>query len=291
MRLPARLPVVAGRVSAAAVAGGLLAGTLAAARPAAAPPEGVQAKAAAVAVAATGQVLWSRGLNTERPIASITKVMTALVVIHIGDLGRRIRIPAAVIGYARKYDASSAGLRAGDVLTARELLEALLLPSGCDAAYALADAYGPGLPGFVARMNATAASLGLTRTHFANFDGLAWPTEHSTYSTPKDLIALGRAAMRSAVFRSVAGTSGYRLAAGAGHHAYRWSSTDRLLGSYAGADGIKTGYTRGAGYSLLFEARRGGRTLIGAVLDSSARNPDASFGDAARLLDWGFSRG
>jgi D-alanyl-D-alanine carboxypeptidase (penicillin-binding protein 5/6) len=140
-------------------------------------------------------------------------------------------------------------------------------------------------------MNTTAASLGLTRTHFANFDGLAWPTEHSTYSTPKDLITLGRVAMRSGVFRSVVGTSSYRLGAGAGHHAYLWRTTDRLLRSFSGADGIKTGFTRGAGYSLLFEARRGGRTLIGIVLDSSASNQQISYDDAARLLDWGFSRG
>jgi D-alanyl-D-alanine carboxypeptidase (penicillin-binding protein 5/6) len=296
MRLPARLTVIAGRVTVAVLAGGLLAGTLAAASPltttaSSTGPEGLQAKAAAVANATTGNVLWSRGLNTERPIASITKVMTALVVIRAGDLNRQIKIPAAVVGYERKYDASSAGLHAGDVLTARELLEALLLPSGADAAYALADAYGPGLTGFIARMNATAASLGMTRTHFANFDGLAWPTEYSTYSTPADLITLGRAAMRWGVFRSVAGTSSYRLAAGSRHRAYLWRTTDRLLGSYPGADGIKTGFTKGAGYSLLFEARRGGRTRIGVVLDSSASNQETSFADAARMLDWGFARG
>jgi D-alanyl-D-alanine carboxypeptidase (penicillin-binding protein 5/6) len=276
----------------AVLAGGLLAGTLAAATPSmTGGPEGVRARAAAVANATTGKVLWSRGLNTERPIASITKVMTALVVIRAGDLNRQIKIPASVVGYGRKYDGSSAGLHPGDVLTARELLEALLLPSGCDAAYTLAEAYGPGLNGFVARMNTTAASLGLTRTHFANFDGLAWPTEYSTYSTPKDLITLGRAAMRWGVFRSVVRESSYRLGAGAEHHGYLWRSTDRLLGSFSGAGGIKTGFTHGAGYSLLFEARRGGRTLIGVVLHSSASNQAISFADAARLLDWGFSRG
>jgi D-alanyl-D-alanine carboxypeptidase (penicillin-binding protein 5/6) len=251
----------------------------------------VQARAAAIADPATGKVLWSRGLNTERPIASIAKVMTALVVIRAGDLNRKIKIPAAVVAYERKYDASNAGLHAGDVLTARELLVALLLPSGCDAAYALADAYGPGLTGFIARMNTTAASLGMTRTHFANFDGLAWPTEHSTYSTPEDLVALGRAAMRWGVFRSVVGTSSYRLAVGSGHRAYLWRTTDHLLGSYPGVDGIKTGFTKGAGYSLLFEARRGGRTLIGVVLDSSASSQEISFVDAARVLDWGFAQG
>jgi len=81
------------------------------ARPAATWPVGVQARAAAIEVASTGQVLWSRDLNTEVPVASITKVMTALVVIRAGHLGRRITVPSAVIGYVEEHDASSAGLR------------------------------------------------------------------------------------------------------------------------------------------------------------------------------------
>jgi serine-type D-Ala-D-Ala carboxypeptidase (penicillin-binding protein 5/6) len=142
------------------------------ARPAATGPVGVQAKAAAIALASTGQVLWSRDLNTEVPMASITKVMTALVVIRAGHLGRRITVPSAVIGYVEEHDASSAGLLPGDTLTASQLLEALLLPSGADAAYTLAEAYGPGLRAFIAKMNTTAKLLGMTRTHFSNFDGL-----------------------------------------------------------------------------------------------------------------------
>ena len=134
-------------------------------------------------------------MNTELPMGSITKVMTAIVVLRAGNLHQRIVVPKGVIPYDRKYDASNAGLRPGDYLTARELLEALLLPSGCDAAYALAKAYGPGWTAFIAKMNATAQAMGLTHTHFSNFDGLPWPTETSTYSTPRDLIALGRAAM------------------------------------------------------------------------------------------------
>src|SRR5215470_17689103 len=107
-------------------------------------PNGVQAQAAAIADASDGSVLWSRGLNTELPIASITKVMTAMVVIDAGYLNRLITVPSAVVGYVESHDASAAGLRPGDTLTATELLAALLLPSGSDAAYALAAAYGPG---------------------------------------------------------------------------------------------------------------------------------------------------
>ncbi len=251
-------------------------------------PSGVQALAAAVANASTGAMLWSRDLNTERPIASITKVMTALVVIRAGHLDRTITIPSAVVGYVAEWDASSADLVPGDRLTARQLLAGLLLPSGADAAYTLAQAYGPGIPAFINKMNATARQLGLTRTHFSNFDGLPWPTEYSTYSTAANLITLGRAAMASAVFRSVVDLSSYRLAAGSGRHAYRWQNTNPLLGAYRGAIGIKTGYTRAAGHCLLFEASRGGRTFIGVTLGSPGVGTTVNGADPTRMLNWAF---
>ena len=251
-------------------------------------PGGVGAKEAAVENAPTGALLWSRELNTERPMGSITKVMTALVVIRAGDLGRKIPIPYAAVAYAREHDASSADLRAGDELTARQLLEGLMLPSGCDAAYSLAQAYGPGVPAFIAKMNATAKLMGLTRTHFANFDGLPWPTEYATYSTAANLLTLGRAAMRSAVFRGLVDQRSYRIAAGSGHHAYRWQNTDPLLGRYRGATGIKTGYTLAAGHCLLFEATRDGRSLIGVTLDSPGPGTTVNGADATRILNWAF---
>ena len=251
-------------------------------------PRGVQAKGGALANAATGAVLWSRGMNTKLPMGSITKVMTAIVVLRAGNLHRRIVVPKGVIPYDRKYDASNAGLRPGDYLTARELLEALLLPSGCDAAYALARAYGPGWTAFIAKMNSTAQAMGLKHTHFSNFDGLPWPTETSTYSTPRDLIALGRAAMGYPVLRSIVDQRSYRLAATPRHHAYVWRTTNMLLRDYPGALGIKTGSTLAAGYCLLFEARENGHVLIGVVLHSSRNNDMASFADATKILDWGF---
>jgi len=110
----------------------------------------------------------------------------------------------------------------------------------------------------------------------------------STPRGPGDLLVIGRAAMGYAVFRSVVAQRSYRLPAGSGHHAYDWENTNLLLGSYAGAIGIKTGNTDAAGYCLLFEARRGARTLIGVVLDSSATVRAASFGDATQMLNWGF---
>jgi D-alanyl-D-alanine carboxypeptidase (penicillin-binding protein 5/6) len=252
-------------------------------------PSGVQAKAAAIAVASTGRVLWSRDLNTELPIASITKVMTALVVIRAGDLNRKITVPSAVVGYVEEHDASSAGLVPGDTLTARRLLEGLLLPSGADAAYTLAEAYGPGLDAFIARMNATARKLGMTRTHFSNFDGLPWPTRYSPYSTPANLIKLARVAMTSAVFRSIVDRRTDWIAAGSGHHAYFWQNLNPLLGVYRGAIGIKTGYTPTAGHCLLFEATRDGRSFIGVNLDSPGVGTTVNGADATRMLNWAFS--
>ena len=254
----------------------------------AAGPSGVGAWSAAVENEATGKLLWSRGLNTERPMASITKVMTAFVVIKAGHLDRKITVPYAVIGYVRAHYASSAGLRPGDKLTARQLLYALLLPSGADAAYTLAKAYGPGLSAFVARMNATARLLGLKRTHFSNFDGLPYPTSYSTYSTPANLLVLGRAAMRLPAFASVVDQLVYRLAAGSGHHAYRWLNLNPLIGRYPGAIGIKPGYTRAAGQCLLFEATRHGHSVIGVALHSPGAISPISPADATRILNWAF---
>jgi len=269
--------------------------TLAPSRPAASPviqvtgaPSGVKAKGAVLADAASGQVLWGRDLGTERPMASVTKVMTALLVLESGNLGQQIRVPKAAFDYAWKYGGETAALHPGDRLTAQQLLAALLLPSGADAAYTLANAYGPGLDAFVARMNATAVKMGMTHTHFTSPDGLPYPTGTATYSTPSDLLTLGLAAMRYPVFRSIVDLRFYHLPKGHGHHQYWWDNTDGLIGSYQGAVGIKTGYTDAARHCLLFEAVRNGRTLIGAVLGSPATGPAAGAQDAEKMLNWGF---
>ena len=251
-------------------------------------PGGVKAKGAVLADAITGQVLWGRDVGTERPMASVTKVMTALLVLQSGNLGQQIRVPKAAVSYPWKYGGETAALHAGDVLTTQELLAALLLPSGADAAYTLANAYGPGLLAFIARMNATAARMGMTHTHFTSPDGLPYPTETSTYATPADLLTLGLAAMRYPIFRSIVDLEFYHLPKGPGHHQYWWDNTDDLIGSYPGAAGIKTGYTDDAGHCLLFEATRNGRTLIGTVLGSPSTGTAAGAQDAAKMLNWGF---
>ena len=273
----------------ALVAGALTAAPVASAASVSSGPPGVGARSAAVQDVVTGKLLWSRALNTERPMASITKVMTAYLVLKAGNLNREITVPAAVTGYVRAHDASNAGLRPGDRLTANQLLYALLLPSGADAAYALAQAYGPGLTNFIARMNAMARLLGMTRTHFSNFDGLPYPTSYSNYSTAANLLTLGRAAMLLPAFRSVVDTRSYRLASGSGHHAYLWKNLNALLTRYPGAIGIKPGYTGAAGQCLLFEASRKGHILIGVTLHSPGSISSINTTDATRILNWAFS--
>ena len=228
-------------------------------------------------------------------MGSITKVMTAYVVLTTPglNLNQVITVPSGIVAYDETYDASTAGLQPGENLTTLQLLYAMLLPSGCDAAYTLAEAYGPGLTAFIAKMNATARNLGLAKTHFTDFSGLPDPTEDSTYSTARDLIALGRDAMKNETFAAIVATPGYQVAPGHGHLAHVWKNIDSLLGNYPGAIGIKTGYTRAAGQCLLFEAKRGSTTLIGVVLDSSAvESPGlaAATSDAVAMLDWGWRR-
>ena len=256
-----------------------------------APPAGVVAAAADLINATSGQRLWARNLNAKLPIASLTKVMTALVVLADGGLDRKIRVTEAAVQYAAANSAGSAGLHAGDVLTARQLLEGLLLPSGADAAYLLATSYGPGRPAFVRSMNAKARSLGMTQTYFANFDGLPWPTPTATYSSPRDLLIMAAAAMRRPNFVAIVGQRSYLVRVTSQNHRYYWTNTDLLLASYPGAIGIKTGFTTAAGYCLLFDARRGGTDLMGVVLDSTDTNANMRFTAAARLLNWGFANG
>lgn len=252
-------------------------------------PRGVKAKAGIVADADTGQVLWAKSPDVERPMASITKVMTAYLVIQAGDVDRPVKVPGGVLGYVWKYEADSDGLHPGEVLTTRQLLYGLLVQSGADAAYTLANAYGPGINPFIARMNATARQLGLAHTHFTSPDGLPYPTGTSTYSTPEDLLRLGEVAMRSPLFRSIVDTPFYAMKKGDGHAAHWWGTSNELIGHYPGAIGIKTGFTDDAGHCLLFEAVRGGRPLIGVVLGSPATGPGAGAQDAARVLNWAFA--
>ncbi|WP_245627526.1 D-alanyl-D-alanine carboxypeptidase family protein [Actinomadura oligospora] len=246
---------------------------------------GLHAKAAYLSV---GRTTWGRGADAARPIASITKLMTALVVVRAGHLDRTIAIRRKYRAYGLHNDASMAGLHVGDRLTARQLLYAMLLPSGSDAAYALVESHSGTWQRFVATMNATARSLGMDDTRFDNFDGLPWPSRTADSSTPRDLVVLARRALADPTVRRVVATRTYHLPKTGNHAAYTWTNTNRLLGAYRGARGIKTGYTDTAGYCLLFSARRGRRTAYGVVLGEPTSA--TRFTDATRMLDWAFGR-
>lgn len=212
-------------------------------------------------------------------------MMTAVVVLRAGGLGRRVRIAADDVGYADARDGSRAYLHPGERFTVRELLNALLLPSGCDAAAALADKYGPGRVRFVRKMNRVARSLGMHGTRYRDVAGLP---PAPGWSTAEDQVTLARYAMRFGELQHIVRRRSYTVQAGHGHGHHKWRSTDAMLGYYPGLTGLKSGHTTKSGYSFLFTARQDGRTLVGIVLNSSVAHDWARFDDATRLLDWGF---
>jgi D-alanyl-D-alanine carboxypeptidase (penicillin-binding protein 5/6) len=137
-------------------------------------------------------------------------------------------------------------------------------------------------------MNATAQRLGMPNTHFSDPSGLPVPDDFSTYSTPAELVRLGRHAMTHPVFREIVKSQIYHQPAGPANRDHVWETTNGLLREYSGTTGIKTGSTNAAGTCLLFEASRGGQRLIGVVLKSSPDDLAAATADAKRIMDWGF---
>ncbi|MGI5481753.1 D-alanyl-D-alanine carboxypeptidase family protein [Streptomyces lavendofoliae] len=282
------------RATTVALAGGLLltASPLAAPAAAATPVPSISAKGGFMVDQATGKAIYGKANTTRRQMASTTKVATAIVVLTTPgvDLNRKITIKQEYRDYVVRTGASTADLKTGDKVTVRQLLSGLMLPSGCDAAYALADAYGTGTTtaartkSFIAKMNAKASQLGMTNTKFDSFDGIS--TTGNNYTTPPDLAKLARHAFSSAAFRDVVKATSYKTTATTstgGTRTYTWYNTNKLLGSYSGAVGIKTGTGTTAGPCLVFAATRGTKTYVGVVLNAPDR-----FNDAAKLLDFGF---
>jgi D-alanyl-D-alanine carboxypeptidase len=205
-----------------------------------------------------------------------------------GGLDRTITVGADAAAYVNP-DNSYMGLSAGESLTLNELLYGLLLPSGNDAAIAIADAVGGTQQHFVAMMNAEAQVLGMTHTHFTNPHGLDEPGH---YTTARDLATLAAVALRQSTIAAIAATGHYDIAATATHKAFSLSNYNSLLpgkaAAYPGAVGLKPGNTGAAGWCEAFAARRGGHLIVGVVLDSptwTQRNDDMH-----ALLDWGFAQ-
>jgi len=252
----------------------------------------VSAKAAYLLDADTGHVLVDVQGEQRLPMASTTKIMTALIAIQTADLSQIVSVRQDAINEVRTHNGSSAQLVVGDQIRLKDLLYGLMLPSGDDAAIAIADAVGGTTSKFVQTMNLYARQLHLTQTHFINPDGLTYMTpqgqpDPNQYTTAADLAHLARAAMANPFFAQLVELQHFVLPASAVHHAYTWDSIDTLLSTYPGATGIKTGFTAEAGYCLVFAATSGGHHLLGVLL----HEPDADqrFVDARTLLDWGFA--
>ncbi|WNI30663.1 D-alanyl-D-alanine carboxypeptidase [Streptomyces sp. ITFR-6] len=277
----------------AVIAGGAFASQAQAAAP---KPPTIVAKGGYVMNNGTGKSLFSKAADTRRSTGSTTKIMTARVVLATKglNLDSKVTIQKAYSDYIVSKGASSARLIVGDKVTVRQLLYGLMLPSGCDAAYALADKFGSGstraarVKSFIGKMNSTAKTLGLKNTHFDSFDGIG---NGSNYSTPKDLTKIASSAMKYSTFRSVVKTKSTKQKVTTKSGGYRymsWTNTNKLLGSYSGAIGVKTGSGPSAKYCLVFAATRKGKTVIGTVLTATSESTRTA--DAKKLMDYGFKK-
>ena len=228
------------------------------------------------------------------PMASTTKIMTAVVAIEsISDLDTQVTITDDVTEpYQMVTDPSVMGCQPGQVYSIRDLLYGLLLPSGDDAAIALADGVAGSQDAFVQKMNAYAARLHLANTHYVNVHGL---DEQKHYTSADDLAHLTQYAMKIPAFRHIVDSPDYTVPANATHGEIMLTTTNELIepsstfyeqGATLGVDGVKTGYTAKAGECLVAEASKDGFTLIAVVMGEPSS--DARFSETITLLTLGF---
>ena len=228
----------------------------------------VSATACVLMDADTGAVLYQKNEGQRMLIASTTKLMTTLVVLERGGLGDVVTVTQQHIA-----EGSSMYLKPGDRVTVEELLYGLLLCSGNDAALALADHCG-GLERFVAEMNRKAAELGMTGTSFANPNGL---DQEGHYSTARDMARLAACAVKNETLVRLCSTRSVTMGG------RTMTNHNRLLRSIDGCIGLKTGYTRAAGRTLVSCVRRNGRTLVAVTLQDGN-----DWADHAALYEFGF---
>ena len=234
----------------------------------------VPAQAAYLFEANSGRVLYAKNENARLPMASTTKIMTALLAVESGRLRETVTVPEEAAG----TEGSSMYLKAGETLPLVDLVYGLMLTSGNDAAVAIACFLAGNTESFAERMNERARALGLFDTHFVTPNGLHDP-DH--YTTAKDLARLGAAALENPFFAEIAETQ-YRKTEGSDPHTLK--NKNRLLWEYEGGIGVKTGYTKAAGKCLVFAAERGEMKLVGAIL-----NCPTMWNTAKSMLDAGFS--
>lgn len=247
------------------------------------PFPGTSCVAAVVVESRTGQILYEKNAFLRMHPASLTKMMTALLTLEIA----RLDDPVQVSLEASYQEGSSMYLREGDIFTVEDLLYGLMLNSGNDAAWALAEHVAKQVEGekgvaqdFFKLMNKRARDLGAINTSFANPHGL---TEPNHYTTAYDLSLIARTCLKHPYFKHLVATKEKDVVEGTGRTKLLLSNTNRLLWMYLGADGVKTGTTASAGQCLVASATRGELRLLAVVLDSGDR-----WSDAAQLFDHGF---
>ena len=236
----------------------------------------------------TGNVLANINGNMALPMASTTKIMTAILAMQTGNQNQMVTINQEAVDEAHLHDGSNARLQVGEEFPLKDMLYWLMLPSGDDAAVAIANTLGGGSQAnFVEHMNLLAYRLHLFQTHYADPDGLNWRGSPDHYSSAADLTHLAMYAMQIPEFAQIVKTTNYSVPATAQHQAHKCINTDNLLTAFPGMLGIKTGHTDAAGWCLVFAAEHNGHRLIGTVLDSP--NETQRDNGVTALLDWGFS--
>jgi D-alanyl-D-alanine carboxypeptidase (penicillin-binding protein 5/6) len=241
-------------------------------------PPAISAPAAVVIDARTGEKLYARSARTRRPIASTTKLMTALITLERTDPDDVFTAPP----YPGSAGESTIGLQAGERMSVHDLLRALMLPSANDAAYDLAVNIGGSRARFVRMMNAHARDLGLDDTHYSTPIGLDDP---GNYSTASDLATLAAKLMQNRRLARIVNLPGARLRTGS--HVRRVVNRNDLVARYRFVDGVKTGHTNGAGYVLVGAAHGNGARVISVVLGTSGIG--ARDADSLALLRYGVS--
>ena len=232
----------------------------------------VSAEACVLMEAESGKILFEKASDKRLPMASTTKIMTALVALDKGDLNTTVEIPPEAVG----TEGSSMYLQPGECLTLSDLLYGLMLQSANDAAVAIAYEIAGGIDEFALLMNGYVERLGLENTHFTNPHGLDCE-EH--YTTASDLAKITREAMKNEKFCEIVSTRSKTLSDGK----RRVVNHNKLLVTYDGAAGVKTGFTKRSGRCLVSSASRDGVTLIAVTL-----NAPNDWTDHTKLLDFGF---
>lgn len=233
----------------------------------------VSAEAAILLEQSTGDVLYEKNAHNKQQIASITKVMTAIIAIELGELNDIAKTSRRAI----YTEGSSIYLEQGEKMTIEDLLYGLMLRSGNDSAIAISEHIGGSMEGFVHLMNEKAKWLGMTNTHFANPHGL---TDENHYSTAYDMAILMQYAMDNKEFRKISGTKSYQAA----NRTYYWQNKNKFLTKYYKySTGGKTGFTKKSGRTLITTAEKDEMELIAVTLNA----PD-DWNDHTTLYEWGF---